>query len=72
MSDKEMAVQLVQSPETQDALQRIAEHNRPNDEQVWLQMWSSVANAWNCRESEAAARWADQGLRQFRARFPKA
>ena len=42
----------------------------PTDEQVWLSMWSATASAWNCKSVDAAARWADQGLEQYRKRFP--
>lgn len=71
MIDKDMTLQLEYSEAAQAALNQIADHNRLRDEHVWLQMWSSVANAWNCKSSEAAARWADEGLKQYRERFPK-
>lgn len=43
---------------------------RFTDEQVWLAMWTCVANRSNCQHADDAARWADKGLSQFRERFP--
>ena len=39
-------------------------------EKVWLEAWCAVASAWNCKESIAAAIWADKCLKAFDERFP--
>lgn len=36
---------------------------------VWLQAWSSVANAINCTDSSLATKWADDCLKAFDERF---
>lgn len=41
---------------------------RLSDEQVWLTIYTAVANCHNSN-GEAALIWADRGLREFRARF---
>lgn len=41
---------------------------RLSDEQVWLTIYSAVANCHNSN-SETTLIWADRGLREFRARF---
>lgn len=60
-------------PSISDAITKAAEIMRPSgmtDEQVWVAMWTCVANCFNCQDATAAARWADKGLQQFRERFP--
>lgn len=41
---------------------------RLSDEQVWLTIYSAVANCHNS-DRKTSCDWADIGLREFRARF---
>lgn len=36
---------------------------------VWLQAWSAVANANDCKSSSTATAWADRALNDFDQRF---
>jgi hypothetical protein len=40
-----------------------------SDSEVWLKAWCSVANAFNCESIEAATRWADGALKDYKQRF---
>lgn len=55
--------------DTFERLEQAVRAPRLTDEQVWLSMWTAVANAWNCNSEDAATRWADNGLAHFRKRF---
>jgi len=41
------------------------------EEHVWLQAWINVARADNCTNADAATRWADRCLGDFKSRFGK-
>lgn len=41
------------------------------EEHVWLQAWINVARADNCTASGTATTWADNCLKDFKARFGK-
>ena len=73
VEDRETRVTLRQDKEFTDHVAKMAEAvsaPRLTDEQVWLAMWTCVANCFNCQRADDAARWADKGLSQFRERFP--
>lgn len=40
-------------------------------EEIWLQAWTSTANAANCNRSETATNYADICLERFKERFEK-
>lgn len=36
---------------------------------IWFAAWKTVAGAFNCKTSEVAAKWADDCLRDYDAKF---
>ena len=40
-----------------------------SESEVWLKAWCFVANAVNCESVEAATRWADNCLKDYKTRF---
>lgn len=39
------------------------------EEHVWLQAWINVARADNCTRAEIATRWANDCVKDFKAKF---
>lgn len=38
---------------------------------LWIEAWSSTANAVTCTTHDTATKWADSALEAFDQRFPK-
>ena len=45
------------------------EPEKITEREVWLKAWCAVANAFNCETSDAATKWADACLKDFKERF---
>lgn len=50
------------------SVKRKEEHEKLR-KKVWADAWCATASAWNCKDTTAAARWADAALKDFDERF---
>ncbi len=42
------------------------------ERQLWAQAWVAVAGSANCTKVIIPTAWADEAVRQYRARYPEA
>lgn len=69
MDGRSNEVTLKQPEEVLRAIEKLGNAGELTDAHVWVTMWTSVANCWNCERDSSATRWADAGLKAFRERF---